>query len=285
MTANADHPYIAPLTELVVMAFGPPLVIAEEFAEIQGIEGLWLYGSWATRHAGISGRPPGDVDVLVVGDVGRDAIYEAARRAERRLGREVNTTIRTARAWKRADDASPPPSRTRRWWPSRVPGPRRVQRSRRAGGKAKTPSTRSSSAVTFNVWLQTARPARRSSPRASGNAQSAATLTDSDPEAAFSLAYDAARKAATALLAHQGLRPTTAGGHIAIVEAITAQFPGVAGLKSLDRLRRRRNQAEYPDPAGYDAITPKEATEALDAARATISAARRLLDAPQLGVF
>ncbi len=115
--------------------------------------------------------------------------------------------------------------------------------------------------------------------------QSAATLADSDPEAAFSLAYDAARKAATALLAHQGLRPTTAGGHLAVVDAINAQFPGVAGLKSLDRLRRRRNQAEYPDLAGYDPITPAEATEALDAASATISAARRLLDAPQLGIF
>jgi hypothetical protein len=103
--ANADHPYIAPLTELVVMAFGPPLVIAEEFADVQGIEGLWLYGSWAARHAGIPGRPPGDVDILVVGDVDRDAIYEATRRVESRLGREVNTTIRTARAWKRADDA------------------------------------------------------------------------------------------------------------------------------------------------------------------------------------
>lgn len=115
--------------------------------------------------------------------------------------------------------------------------------------------------------------------------QSAATLADSDPEGAFSLAYDAARKAATALLAHQGLRPTTAGGHLAVVDAINAQFPGVARLKSLDRLRRRRNQAEYPDPARYDPITPEEATEALDAAGATISATRRLLDAPQLGVF
>src|ERR687891_1752261 len=114
--------------------------------------------------------------------------------------------------------------------------------------------------------------------------QSATTLTASDPEAAFSLAYDAARKAATALLTHQGLRPTTAGGHIAVVDAVNAQFPGVGGLKSLDRLRRRRNQAEYPDPAGYDPITPEEATEALDAARATISAARRLLAASQLGV-
>ncbi|MGH9229277.1 MAG: HEPN domain-containing protein [Acidimicrobiales bacterium] len=115
--------------------------------------------------------------------------------------------------------------------------------------------------------------------------QSAAALTASDREAAFSLAYDAALKAATALLAHQGLRPITAGGHIVVVDAITAQFPGVGGLKSLDRLRRRRNQAEYPDPAGYDPITPEEATEALDAAHATVAATRRLLDAPQLGVF
>jgi hypothetical protein len=117
------------------------------------------------------------------------------------------------------------------------------------------------------------------------HAQSARTLGASDPEGAFSLAYDAARKAATALLAHQGLRPTTNGGHIVVVEAIRAQFPGVGGLKSLDRLRRRRNQGEYPDPNGYDPITPEEAAEAVTVAEATIDAARRLLEAPQLGVF
>jgi hypothetical protein len=117
------------------------------------------------------------------------------------------------------------------------------------------------------------------------HAQSAATLCESDPEGAFTLAYDAARKAATALLAHQGLRPTTAGGHLAVVDATNAQFPGVAGLRSLDRLRRRRNQGEYPDPAGYDPITAEEATDAVAIARTTIDATRRLLDASQLGVF
>ena len=117
------------------------------------------------------------------------------------------------------------------------------------------------------------------------HAQSASTLCDNDPEGAFSLAYDAARKAATALLAHQGLRPTTAGGHLAVVEAISAQFPGVGGLKSLDRLRRRRNQGEYPDPAGYDPIIAQEAADAVTAAETTIGSARRLLEAPQLGVF
>jgi hypothetical protein len=80
---------------------------------------------------------------------------------------------------------------------------------------------------------------------------SARRTVDTDPEAAYALAYDAARTSATALLAHQGLRPTTSGGHIAVVDAIRAQFPGVPGLTSLDRLRRRRNQAEYPNPTSY----------------------------------
>lgn len=84
---------------------------------------------------------------------------------------------------------------------------------------------------------------------------SATTNADSDPEGALALAYDASRKAATELLAHQGLRPTSAGGHISVVDAINAQVPGVEGLKSIDRLRRRRNQAEYPDPRNYDPVT------------------------------
>ena len=114
---------------------------------------------------------------------------------------------------------------------------------------------------------------------------SARLTADSDPEAAYSLAYDAARKSATALLAHQGLRPTTAGGHLAVVDVMRAQFPGVPGLMSLDRLRRRRNQAEYPDPAGYDSITTEEADEAIQVAATCIASVERLLELDELGVF
>jgi hypothetical protein len=82
--------------------------------------------------------------------------------------------------------------------------------------------------------------------------ESARLTAGQDPEAAYSLAYDGARKSATAVLAHQGLRPTTAGGHLAVVDAVRAQFPGMPGLTSLDRLRRRRNQAEYPEALEAD---------------------------------
>jgi hypothetical protein len=105
ITVDKASPYLEPLTDLVLMAFGPPLVVTEEFAGVAGIENLYLYGSWAARYAGEPGHPPGDVDVLVLGDVDRDDIYDAARHAEHRLGREVNTTIRSARSWNRADDA------------------------------------------------------------------------------------------------------------------------------------------------------------------------------------
>jgi HEPN domain-containing protein len=115
--------------------------------------------------------------------------------------------------------------------------------------------------------------------------ESARRTLDADPEAAYALAYDAARKSATALLAHQGLRPTTAGGHIAVVDAIRAQFPGVPGLTSLDRLRRRRNQAEYPNPTNYDPITVDEAKDAIEVANGCVSSAGRLLQLDELGIF
>jgi hypothetical protein len=115
--------------------------------------------------------------------------------------------------------------------------------------------------------------------------ESARLTVAQDPEAGYSLAYDAARKSATALLNHQGLRPTTAGGHVAVVDAIRAQFPGVPGLTSLDRLRRRRNQAEYPDPRSYDPITAEEADNAIKVASDCIASTERLLELDQIGVF
>jgi hypothetical protein len=45
------------------------------------------------------------------------------------------------------------------------------------------------------------------------------------PDSAFVLAYGAACQACTALLAEQGLRPTTSGGHYAVEESVRAMTP------------------------------------------------------------
>lgn len=46
--------------------------------------------------------------------------------------------------------------------------------------------------------------------------ETAGIAIERDPDSAFVLAYDPAHQALTGLLAHQGLRPTTKGGHYAL---------------------------------------------------------------------
>lgn len=101
---DTANPYLSPLSQLVLMSFGPPLVLTEEFGEVDGVEEVLLFGSWAARYSGEPGPPPRDVDVLVVGTPDRDAVHEAARRAEGRLRREVNVTLRSRERWEGDDD-------------------------------------------------------------------------------------------------------------------------------------------------------------------------------------
>jgi hypothetical protein len=77
---------------------------------------------------------------------------------------------------------------------------------------------------------------------------SAQRIADDDPVGAFQLLYDSARKALCAILENQGLRPTSRGGHIVVLDAVSAQLDPPMGkvLRPFDRLRRQRNDAEYP---------------------------------------
>ena len=104
LRANTESPYFRPLAELALMAFGPPLVVGEEFGPLAGVERIFIFGSWASRYAGESGPAPHDVDVLLLGAPDRDAAYAATRRAEHRLGREVNIVIRSPEDWDTASD-------------------------------------------------------------------------------------------------------------------------------------------------------------------------------------
>ena len=55
--------------------------------------------------SGAPGPPPNDVDVLVVGSLDRADVYDAADRAQARLGMQVNPVIRSSDEW--AADVDP----------------------------------------------------------------------------------------------------------------------------------------------------------------------------------
>lgn len=116
--------------------------------------------------------------------------------------------------------------------------------------------------------------------RARRSLDAARVIAHDAPDSSVVLAYDAARQACVALLAQQGLRPTTAGGHYAVEEVIRAQF-GPA-LRAFGGLRRRSNELEYPLYPTEQA-TPAEAAETLQTAAELIDAATKLV--PDLGFF
>jgi predicted nucleotidyltransferase len=99
LSPNTASPAYRPLRDLVLVAFGPREVIAQEFSNLNGLEGLLIYGSWAARYIGEDGPEPGDIDVLVIGNVDRDDTYDAAERAQNRLERDVNPQYFTTARW------------------------------------------------------------------------------------------------------------------------------------------------------------------------------------------
>jgi len=102
--ANPANRVVEPLTELLLLSWGPLHVIADEFTELEGAEQVLIFGSWAARYHQRHGPPPHDLDVLVVGQPTRQAVYDAADRAQHRLGMPVNPVIRTSDAWRQATD-------------------------------------------------------------------------------------------------------------------------------------------------------------------------------------
>ena len=99
--ANLDTPIFENLRDLMVKVYGPVPVLEEELAGV-GSKAV-IFGSWAARSAGEPGPVPADIDVLVIGEAAPVRVWDAAARASRRLGMEVNAVVRTEQEWA-ADD-------------------------------------------------------------------------------------------------------------------------------------------------------------------------------------
>jgi hypothetical protein len=113
---------------------------------------------------------------------------------------------------------------------------------------------------------------------------SARAIAGGDPVGGYQLLYDAARKALAAVLESQGLRATSRGGHIAVRDAASAQLDPPFGtvLRPFDRLRRRRNQAEYPS-AEHTGIEVEDVERDLPKVEQIVEVAAKVLD--QMGPY
>lgn len=107
----------------------------------------------------------------------------------------------------------------------------------------------------------------------------AAAVAEFDPPGAYALAYDAARKALTAILENQGVRPTRSGGHLAAFHAVRAQLvpPMADVLSPFDRIRRTRNETEYP-AGDRPELTADDVLEDQAICQAIVQLADRVLD-------
>jgi hypothetical protein len=113
-------------------------------------------------------------------------------------------------------------------------------------------------------------------------ATAAAAETTGDLSGAFQLAYDALRKSAASLLEAQGLRATSRGGHIAVQDAVLAQFgSSIRALRSFSRLRRARNSFEYPSTE-TPGPSEDDVKDAIRVAREVNAAAVRILESEVL---
>ena len=91
-SAAVDSPLYEPLRQLLESTVGAEQLLAERLGELDGVDGAFLFGSWAR---GTPSRSTSDVDLLVVGDVDYDSLTDAIRDAEQLLGREVHLIVYT----------------------------------------------------------------------------------------------------------------------------------------------------------------------------------------------
>lgn len=100
--ANSQHPMFAPIRELVLYSYGPVAVLTPLVREVTGIKKAFIYGSWASRISGHPGMDPGDIDVLLIGEVPSRVRSKIGTQATDIMGREVNVHNLSEKDWNAA---------------------------------------------------------------------------------------------------------------------------------------------------------------------------------------
>jgi hypothetical protein len=100
-----DSALIGPLSNLLLLGYGPRAAVETALTGIPGVEQAFIGGSWAARYEGQPGAFPHDVDVIVVGKPDRDDVTDAVIEALRAIGHDGQVIFRSPSAWRDPKDA------------------------------------------------------------------------------------------------------------------------------------------------------------------------------------
>ncbi len=104
LRAALHTPVSEDLRSLLSKTYGPLAALRDAFSELP-VSHVAVFGSFAARWRGEPGPPPNDIDVLVVGDVDYETLWDLTAKLSRKLGIDVNAVLRRADAWETDDSA------------------------------------------------------------------------------------------------------------------------------------------------------------------------------------
>lgn len=102
--ADESNPAVSHLRALTAIVLGPQNHLARALKGIPGIECSLIFGSFAARASGVPGGNPNDIDLLIVGNPDRRAVYGAIEGLEGVVGREVNISFVRPERWASGED-------------------------------------------------------------------------------------------------------------------------------------------------------------------------------------
>jgi hypothetical protein len=101
----AASPLARPLTDLLLLGYGPKQASESALQGLAGIERAYIAGSWAARYLGDNGPFPHDIDIVLIGAPDRDEATDALESAMRPIGQDVQVVFRSPRSWNEEKDA------------------------------------------------------------------------------------------------------------------------------------------------------------------------------------
>ena len=95
---NKKMPIYNELASIILKTEGVAKELRDSLIEI-GVKAAFVYGSFANRKAGMDS----DIDVFIIGDVNEDELIIKIREVEKKLSREINYVLFTAKEFKKRE--------------------------------------------------------------------------------------------------------------------------------------------------------------------------------------